>query len=172
MTIKQFIERAIEGGWEPYRYHFIEAESIAEDKVAGPAPKPYLIEVGMDGSEEFECVHPIVVMRWNEESDPRVNWENSVLGFALAGIYLDPEAWKAVGKVEGWKEWYYGWFVNKPHGGEWKWVEHKDGTVHWGGAPNEAPNIVTHQDGWKYHMHRMIDALNEGKTIEEFLETL
>lgn len=48
-------------------------------------------------------------------------------------IFLNPKAWKAVGKVEGWSLMYAEWRK--------KW-------------------------------HRMIDALAEGKTIEEYLETL
>lgn len=99
---KQFIEKAIEGGWEPYRYHFIEAESIAEDEAAGPAPKPHHIEVSKEGHEDFECPHWSFVLFWDEESDPRVSWENNKLIFSVHSILLDPEAWKAVGKVEEW----------------------------------------------------------------------
>lgn len=52
-------------------------------------------------------------------------------------IFLDPLAWQAVGRVDGWA----------------------------GGEETAAMFART-------QMHRMIDALADGKTIEEFLETL
>lgn len=55
---------------------------------------------------------------------------------------LDPEAWKAVGKVEGWEE--QGGFLY--------------------------PNL--NGTRWQHEMHRMVDALAEGKTIEQFLSEL
>jgi len=58
--------------------------------------------------------------------------------------FLDPEAWKAVGKVEGW-----GPGTRVELGGGF-WTE----------------------DMWLKHMHRMIDHLAEGGTIESYLETL
>lgn len=54
-------------------------------------------------------------------------------------ILLDPLAWQAVGKVEGWGE---------------------------AGKYNSIPAE------WLSNMHRLIDALVEGKTIEQYLETL
>lgn len=62
----------------------------------------------------------------------------------LQQILLDPASWKAVGKVEGWDE-----------------VEMQDRHRAVNGK-SEAVN----------NMHRMIDALAEGKSIETFLETL
>jgi hypothetical protein len=52
---------------------------------------------------------------------------------------LDPEMWKAVGKVEGWSKGLKGYSREVP---------------------------------WRRNMHRMVDALAEGKSIEEFLATL
>lgn len=63
----------------------------------------------------------------------------------LMRALLDPEAWKAVGKVEGW---------DKPITAE----DRKLG--------------LTLRRGYLIRMHMMIDALADGKTIEEFLETL
>lgn len=60
-------------------------------------------------------------------------------------ILLDPEAWKAVGKVEGWP----------------------DTSEIAQGLPVPMTTI-----GWLWNMHRMIDALAEGKSVEEYLETL
>lgn len=53
-------------------------------------------------------------------------------------VLLDPSAWKAVGKAEGW---------------------HEHATVQC-------------KDHWLKQMHRMIDALAGGETIEEYLATL
>tara|TARA_Y100000310_G_scaffold272864_1_gene288077 strand:+ start:35 stop:319 length:285 start_codon:yes stop_codon:yes gene_type:complete len=94
MTIKQFIEKAIEGGWE-------------------------------DGdSRSAHHVNDCVVENVNVHK-----------------ILLDPAAWEAVGKIEKWKEEY----------------ERK----HWG-YPAE----------WNANMHEMIDALADGKTIQQYIETL
>lgn len=61
-------------------------------------------------------------------------------------ILLDPLAWQAVGKVEGWDE-------------QELTVDYGDGHNPW-------------DTNWKFNMHRMIDVLCKGKSIEEFLETL
>lgn len=65
-------------------------------------------------------------------------------------ILLDPLAWKAVGKVEGWTDELYN-------------CEYCD-------IPNE--HYLGKIKTWHYNMIRMIDALWEGKTIEEFINTL
>jgi len=65
-------------------------------------------------------------------------------------ILLQPEAWKAVGKVEGW---YCDVHKNSDEPGSW------------GHSKEECAD-------WKNRMHRMIDALAEGKTIKEFIATL
>ena len=59
-------------------------------------------------------------------------------------IIVDPRAWQAVGKVEGW---------NKEHC-----------------VGNSIKGMT--KGSWLYYQHTMIDALAEGKSIEEFLETL
>jgi len=84
MTIKQFIENAVEGGWKP--------------------------------TDDFQLTF--------EESMHR--------------ILLDPEAWEAVEKA--------GWW--------------------------EPDNHVERPEEWMYKMRWMIDALIEGKSIEEYIETL
>lgn len=81
------------GRYEPYRHHFIEAESIKEDADAGSAPKPYLIELYPDGAENFECPHSTMVMHWSEGDDSRVNWENNELAFSTDRTLLDPAFW-------------------------------------------------------------------------------
>lgn len=74
-------------------------------------------------------------------------------GAIQKAILLDPLAWKAVGKAEGWK-----------------------GSCDVCGS-RTALNCSGSDGGgimdtWLWYMHRMIDALAEGKTIEEYLATL
>lgn len=59
------------------------------------------------------------------------------------GIFLDPLLWQAVGKTEGWSGWIAVSFDEK-----------------------------STLDIWEYNMHRLTDALAEGKSIQEFLATL
>lgn len=61
-------------------------------------------------------------------------------------IFLDPLAWQAVGKVE-------------------EWQELDTGSIH-------ADESHIYDMAWKVNMHRMIDALAEGKSLEEFISTL
>lgn len=74
-------------------------------------------------------------MRANPHMEKEYLHENYVARLArdIERVLLDPEAWKAMGKVEGW------------------------------GPPLKV---------WLMCMHGMIDALAEGKTIEQYLETL
>lgn len=73
---------------------------------------------------------------------------------AVWGVFLDPLAWKAVGKVEGWAE----------------ETEYEISCEDLERTFQVFERAV--QKTWLYNMHRMIDALAEGKTIEQFLETL
>ena len=86
MTIKQFIEKAIEGGWD-------KAEII-------------------DGKLNMHFI----------ECDEQ--------------IFLDPKPWQAIGKIKKWQP------------------------------------CSKCKYAWEHTMHDMIDALAEGKTIEEFIKTL
>ena len=67
-------------------------------------------------------------------------------------VLLNPLAWKAVGKVEGWKK------------------EELCGACNL--YLTEEGEEPCPQEGWKHKMLGMIDALIEGKTIEEYLKTL
>jgi len=64
-------------------------------------------------------------------------------------MLLDPKAWRAVGKIERWK----------------KMV---DSDLFF--SPAKKERVIV--DGYKHRMHEMIDALDDGKTPEEFLKTL
>lgn len=64
-------------------------------------------------------------------------------------VLLEPEAWQAVGKVEGWEV------------SQWKYKEtHPE-------LPDDYQRLT-----WQNLMREMIDALIAGKTIEEYLATL
>lgn len=62
-------------------------------------------------------------------------------------FFLDPKFWQAVGKVKGW---------------DYE-VDYKD---------EEFTHYKPNKGDWKWQMHQMIDALAEGKTVEEFIKTL
>lgn len=118
MNIKDFIEKAIEGGYDRYALSKgFELKSYATVLM----PNNFFIQLH-DGSD----IH-------------------------IAAFLLDPLAWEAVGKVEGWD------------------VESKQ---------FEEPKDISGDtrtyliSGWLYKWHAMLDALAEGKTIEEFLKTL
>lgn len=114
MTPKQFIEKAIEGGWKNSKLYM--AADYLQRKDFYDVPLEFLI------------------------------W-----------IFLDPKSWAAVGKVEYWG---------------------KTGNGIPMGTPPEIliPYGELHQlkpiPKWQYNMHLMIDALCEGKSIEQFLENL
>lgn len=111
MTIKTFIEKAIEGGYE------------WTDK---PLPYPLVLK--------------LKVFRASFKGAAKERITNRAL--------LNPDAWRAVGKVEGWE-------------------------AKCSFKPNSAVGDLTEcHDGWLLNMHRMIDALAEGKTTEQYLETL
>ena len=111
MTITQFIERAIEGGWGSglVPEHLRNATTIQLFMSDQPAQKSVML--------------------------------------------LDAYAWKAVGKVEGWCKYA---------------VCALDGES----TCNRERHFAAYPGEYIYKMHRMIDALAEGKTIEQYLETL
>lgn len=77
-------------------------------------------------------------------------------------VLLEPAAWEAVGRVAGWPMLH---LDHEGNGGEC-WC--KPEITH-----EEDADIVVHQDHTpEGHMHSMVDALCEGKTIEQYLETL
>lgn len=136
MTIKEFIEKAIEGGW--YRGYTLSVAEI-NGKIEGVLLDP-------DGDA--------MVAKTTHE------------------ILLDPLAWQAVGKVEGWGEAH-------PSDEE---IHTLKGMVNplgrLGGYKERMANKMLLKpkkeiiSGWLYHMHRMIDALAEGKSVEQFLQDL
>jgi len=71
-------------------------------------------------------------------------------------VLLDPEAWKAVGRATGWSK----------TTGSGCGKEYFDA----GRYACECPNWS--QDTWLHNWHRFIDALAEGKTVDESLEEI
>jgi len=127
---KQFIEKAIEGGWkEEYK----SSMHIWPDLI--------VTHTGKTG--------------WNEH---KISKEQ---------IFLDPKAWQAVGKVEGW---IFGCNICT------------DPCLTTGMASpsnfsSECKRPKEHmtedyEHPWVKNMHQMIDALAEGKSLEEFIGTL
>lgn len=76
-------------------------------------------------------------------------------------ILLDPLAWQAVGTTEGWGT--TDGKCNKCGSAPRSWLL---------SSPVTCPECRTGRGEWDWYMHRLIDALAEGKTIEEYLITL
>ena len=112
MTIKQFIEKAIKGGWK----------------------------LNTLGHEQAHIDVNLLNTGWYSD------------------IMLDPLAWQAVGKVRLWNQW------ECP---KCKAQYQMSGMITCPDCKHQGAREV-----WIVNMHRMIDALAEGKTIEEFIETL
>lgn len=124
MTIKEFIEKAIEGGWFPVGKGFNTSYSWhAEDDY-----HTWVFDFDVDDVERARMDR--------------------------AEILLDPKAWQAVGKVEGWEV-----YVDK------------FGSLN-AGEESKRDILSKMQRSWHYKMHQMIDALAEGKSLEESIKTL
>jgi len=129
MTIKQFVEKAIEGGYRG-KYIYLYAQHNKDSN----------LDIWRF-SNEYNKVH----------------------------LLLDPLAWQAVGKVEGWGAHKMQPFTpyNKNH------IDRNITEVCYicdiYGNGTEITSICT---GWQHNMHTMIDALIDGKSIEQYLDTL
>ena len=106
MTIQQFIEAAIEGGWKN------------------------------DGQKVTNSLQKDVTRALFSPQMTRLT--------SLQDMCLDPEAWKAVGRLKGWKT---------------------DGMC----GACEYPGSM---DDPEWHMHQMVRALCNGQTLEEYIATL
>lgn len=126
MTIQQFIEKAIEGGWKFKNVDTIHI--IPQDRITSVRDSIRILAKFNDGYQMYV----------SEEE-----------------ILLDPLAWKAVGKVEGWAEFLCGvcrtGFTS-------------DHILHHSGVQSTPE--------WKYNFINLACELAEGKTIEQFIETL
>lgn len=128
MSIKQFIEKAIKGGWE--KKHCV-----------------------LNRYDHDELQTPMEFSEW----------------YNISQILLDPLAWKAVGKVQWWDK-------SSTNGCAMQcaWWPYKLKNENQLTLPNKTYLVMNNESYsmWEYKMHRMIDALAEGKTIEQYLETL
>lgn len=132
MKIKDFIEKAIEGGWDDDPYVW-----------TGEGANFALCEIG--------------------------EWKYDY------AILLDTEAWKAVGKVEGWVGDKIRMCVGC--GVALKWNENPDmegrhNLKRDGKQVGCGSDIYEYDGQWLIEMHCMIDSLASGKSVEQFLETL
>ena len=109
--------------------------------------------------------------------DSKNEWGSSPHDIPIERILLDPLAWQSVGKVKGWE--------CRECGGAGQFVIGENRVSHDmaldAGEPamegmfhsyEYAPCESCWVPQWLESMHRMIDALAEGGTIESFLETL
>lgn len=147
MTISDFIDKAIAGGWN----HRIQNATIQR----------------VDADDHRFHVH-----FWDNEGN-----QSDMFSYSFHALLLDPLAWQAVGKVEGWsRDFCIGQEVAiKPTDlvGRITSIDPTDVRVQVDGVGlQKVPREVVRGREWKTAMHRMIDALAEGKTIEEFLKTL
>lgn len=111
MIIEQFIEKAFRGGWNPKAYPDKDSELV-------------LNVTGHFRDDALPAMIEFVLREWTAYR-----------------IFLTPEAWKAVGKAEGWDD--------------------DTAEIEEVGSPESRGRMIG-----------MIDALAEGKTIEQYLETL
>ena len=84
---------------------------------------------------------------WDKNIGDVTIYCDKIDNFNLEKILLDPKAWEAVGKVEEWTRTEY---PTNPH------------------IQMDSYEVKE----YKEKMHQMIDALAEGKTVEEFIKTL
>ena len=128
MTIEQFIEAAIEGGY-----------ILGNDKV-----------------NTFE------------ESDSHYSscwYFHKGFDYLIPEILLDPESWKAVGKVKGWSiEMQMPMFMKEPQNDPNTFVASEMG--------GRFGYDFQRMPFWYFKMVGMIQALYEGKTLEEYIATL
>lgn len=129
MTPKQFIEKAIEGGWNN---HSVNQASLLFDGLKNA-------EVLVNGFG-YAFLH-----KKGEQSEGGLFQDKSD-SFRVETVFIDPLAWQAVGKVEGWEDRCT--------------------------FSCEQPCVHVPIGGYTDKTHRMIDALVEGKSVEQFLETL
>lgn len=106
---------------------------------------------------------------WKPESVGHLELVNYGLQRVISRIMLDPTAWQAVGKVRGWKG------KQCPKCGENAERGHEMHTYDWhcdycGLCEEEWP--INFNETYIANMHSLIDALCEGKTIEDYLTSI
>ena len=74
--------------------------------------------------------------------------------------WLDPTFWQALGKTEGWAETMFPLTFSHREDGL------NEETLYWKGENGH--QYVPHLAGKKYYQHRLIDAIQQGRSIDEF----
>ena len=100
---------------------------------------------GSDGIETYYEGASSAYSAWTRKDNA------STFMVAVEETFLDPEFWRALGRALGW--------------------DHAIMTVH--AVENGRPTLVTRAgQHWVSHWHRFIDFLADGKTAEDFFESL
>jgi len=139
MTPQTFIEKIIKGGWRPK----------ARDGVV------------MKNCQYFTIQEYGTTAHFTDQ--PNRNVKKDFVNVRIEVILLDPRAWQAVGKVEGWEtEKVQRWLHTKT------FDSNKRGKIE---MYDESRGFILDTQAM-LHWHQMLDALAKGKTIEEALKTL
>ena len=138
MEVKTFIEKAIEGGWK------------FQDE-----PEDYKVEIEVFNVYWFEYRVTYKI----PADDGKGNF-TTARQFNTHWIFLDPKAWEAIGKVEGWMAVCY---ICKAREG----IDEHESICSRGGWSEESD-----ENTQRWWMKQMVDDLFEGKSIEEFIKTL
>jgi hypothetical protein len=97
------------------------------------------------------------------------DWQDPKRGqHSMEKMYLDPFFWQALGKSMGWclNDVCYANLGHIPLG----YLSEEE--IDWGGCDICTKGSVYKSESWRYHWHRLIDSLSEGKSIEQFFEQL
>lgn len=118
-------------------------EKAIEKAIEGGYPHRWYIPSGMDFHEQVEFTK-------REFKEPEE-------------ILLDPLFWQCLGKQQGWKE-------NV-------WICHIDGVIDGHNVTNDekcdfCKTPVSCGKEWVFKMHRLIDHIIEGKSVDSFFEEL
>lgn len=108
-------------------------------------------------TETTQFIEDAIKGGWYIDEEAEVHstglWWAGELSKSIETILLDPKAWQAVGKTRGWSyEIRYGKCSHADCDGS--------------GCPKSGTG------DWKYHWHHFIDALAEGKNVEEALTAI
>lgn len=151
MTIPEFITKAIEGGW------------------MNDAVRQAIVLFGGDGFGVFVNGFGWVILHDKNEEPNGGLFQLKADSFRKEQVFLDPLAWQAVGKVEGWDR----LFCMSSFGTNGEIDTDNAGSYDYDGISADDHSLpVEPTPEWLFRMHRMIDALAEGKTIEQYLENL
>lgn len=116
------------------------------------------IEAAIEGSYDYKTRLQIEGIQKYNDQGKMVSWEEedyirTIQQDDFERMILDPEAWKAVGKVKGWENI------------EMSMYDITQENDRWGYKAVMKPQ-------WMWFMQKMIQELCTGKTLEEYIATL